>query len=676
MWGTKSYAYDAVGNPTAFGGLVNRTLAFTGTQVTSGTGLTGVSYDAAGNMTHKVIDGVAWDYAWTGEGQLAAAKKNDALLAQMTYDADGQRVKKVYSPSTGPTVTTTYIGKLYEKRVFSDGSPDRHTLHLFANGQHIESVTKSGAILTAFRQANGWRAEVAAASLYDAHQARGAGLKALQYLRAAGAHPGFARWSSAVAFIGLALLFVILLVRSRSERSFRIARSSRLRLAAGSLAMLFTFSACSGAGDPRIGARSDELLTGDTTGGPPVGAFYYHSNQINSSSVVTDSYGNETTRIVYLPFGEVSQPNSSGGDTVTAKFTGQELDEELGLYYYGARYYDPAIGRFISADNVVPGASNAQCWNRYSYVNNNPIVYVDPTGHFLDFIGDILAIINPFWALSSIIWTQRTINYYADSAVTAWEGIKQMIAHPSIATIAGFVVAASISAYTRQPYALLAWAKATAAAIAVTSMAQTAGVSSPVVLSLIGALAAVAGGGATIGNFIRGVGAWGVGMGLHAVGGDKIGDVLAVVNALAAAAMAVNSISSQGADAPTTSPPKDPGRAPDQFAAADQESDGTATDAGEPVKAISTRSDGGLLTEYQRTQKIMLGLVSGISSVRLFVWGVALLFGGPLSIAVGVAVMIVGVNGLVFGGLIPAIEGISGRPMDASGHLSLSPVSP
>ncbi len=52
--------------------------------------------------------------------------------------------------------------------------------------------------------------------------------------------------------------------------------------------------------------------------------------------------------------------------------------------YYGARYYDPAIGRFISADTIVPNPADPQTLNRYSYVNNNPILYTDPTGMLAD----------------------------------------------------------------------------------------------------------------------------------------------------------------------------------------------------------------------------------------------------------------------------------------------------
>ena len=53
------------------------------------------------------------------------------------------------------------------------------------------------------------------------------------------------------------------------------------------------------------------------------------------------------------------------------------------MYFYNARYYDPALGRFISADTVVPNPGNPQDLNRYAYVRNNPLKYRDPTGHYI-----------------------------------------------------------------------------------------------------------------------------------------------------------------------------------------------------------------------------------------------------------------------------------------------------
>ena len=63
-------------------------------------------------------------------------------------------------------------------------------------------------------------------------------------------------------------------------------------------------------------------------------------------------------------------------------FTGQRLDDSTDFLYYGARYYDPALRRFISGDTIVPNPGNPQSLNRYSYVLNNPVRYTDPTGHW------------------------------------------------------------------------------------------------------------------------------------------------------------------------------------------------------------------------------------------------------------------------------------------------------
>jgi len=80
-----------------------------------------------------------------------------------------------------------------------------------------------------------------------------------------------------------------------------------------------------------------------------------------------------------LAFGECR--NSPQNYPTDKLFTGQRLDDS-GLYFYNARYYDATIGRFISADPIVPDTMTPQAFNRYSYVVNNPLKYTDPTGLF------------------------------------------------------------------------------------------------------------------------------------------------------------------------------------------------------------------------------------------------------------------------------------------------------
>ncbi|MDR2943966.1 MAG: FG-GAP-like repeat-containing protein [Methanosarcinales archaeon] len=62
-------------------------------------------------------------------------------------------------------------------------------------------------------------------------------------------------------------------------------------------------------------------------------------------------------------------------------YTGKEFDKDIGLYYYGARYYNPTTFTFTQADNIIPNVYNPQSLNRYSYCLNNPITYTDPDGH-------------------------------------------------------------------------------------------------------------------------------------------------------------------------------------------------------------------------------------------------------------------------------------------------------
>ena len=88
----------------------------------------------------------------------------------------------------------------------------------------------------------------------------------------------------------------------------------------------------------------------------------------------------EGSAVVYAPFGEVRAGELSM--LTDLGFTGQRLDRSAGeLMYYGARYYLPSLRRFIAADTVVPGHEPSQALNRYSYVLNNPLKLVDPTGH-------------------------------------------------------------------------------------------------------------------------------------------------------------------------------------------------------------------------------------------------------------------------------------------------------
>jgi RHS repeat-associated protein len=81
----------------------------------------------------------------------------------------------------------------------------------------------------------------------------------------------------------------------------------------------------------------------------------------------------------YLPYGAIRW--ETGLFPTDRRFTGQRWEQGLGLYDYNARFYDPALGRFLQPDPIVPEPGNPQGLNRYAYVYNNPLRYVDGGGH-------------------------------------------------------------------------------------------------------------------------------------------------------------------------------------------------------------------------------------------------------------------------------------------------------
>jgi RHS repeat-associated protein len=102
-------------------------------------------------------------------------------------------------------------------------------------------------------------------------------------------------------------------------------------------------------------------------------------DHLGSTNMVTDSSGTLLEARSYKAFGETA--SQSGAVTTDVGYTGQRQEPELGLYFYNARWYDPVLGRFAQADTIVPNPTDAKAFDRYAYVNNNPVRYNDPSGH-------------------------------------------------------------------------------------------------------------------------------------------------------------------------------------------------------------------------------------------------------------------------------------------------------
>lgn len=120
-----------------------------------------------------------------------------------------------------------------------------------------------------------------------------------------------------------------------------------------------------------------------TLGGPieePVNpdVYYFHPDHLGTSTMISDGSGYAYQFFLNLPFGETfAEQRRSGSFDNPYKFNGKELDEETGLYYYGARYYNPRVSMWLSVD---PLAEKYPGWSPYNYTLNNPVFWNDPDG--------------------------------------------------------------------------------------------------------------------------------------------------------------------------------------------------------------------------------------------------------------------------------------------------------
>ena len=151
---------------------------------------------------------------------------------------------------------------------------------------------------------------------------------------------------------------------------------------------------------------------------PQPATYYYASDHLGSSSVLTNQSGAYHERLEYLPYGEVWVEDAAMNSNYRTpyKFTGKELDKETGLYYFGARYYDARISRWISTDPAlvegkyfpkpndydtehdfywhyknqdikklkgIGGIYRPINLDTYRYCGNNPIIITDPDGKMI-----------------------------------------------------------------------------------------------------------------------------------------------------------------------------------------------------------------------------------------------------------------------------------------------------
>ncbi|EMB39889.1 RHS repeat-associated core domain-containing protein [Treponema denticola ATCC 33520] len=176
--------------------------------------------------------------------------------------------------------------------------------------------------------------------------------------------------------------------------------------------------------------------------------YYYHSDHLGSAQFVTDWKGRQYEHIEYTPYGELwIEEVAAGLDKLPFRFTGKELDEETGFYYYGARYLDPKYSRWLSGDpalnDYIPqapvndeakkhnenlpgmgGVFNVVNLHVYHYAGNNPVKYVDPDGKKM-VEGDYIRETNLSFPDMIYLWDTNNKKYNYSKSILGWFGIGQ-----------------------------------------------------------------------------------------------------------------------------------------------------------------------------------------------------------------------------------------------------------
>lgn len=166
---------------------------------------------------------------------------------------------------------------------------------------------------------------------------------------------------------------------------------------------------------------------------------YYHTDHLGSVNVLSDSTGVSRSLTEYDPYGKISRFERFGGTFKTGweAFNGKRLDDESGLLFYGGRYYDPKLGRFITADTIVQSPKgNPQTLNRYTYCNNNPTSLIDPDGHWWFIVALVIK------AVVAVSTTTVAIAGAIGPALTAFGAFAA--AHPFLVSAAFSLLATSI----------------------------------------------------------------------------------------------------------------------------------------------------------------------------------------------------------------------------------------
>ncbi|MCC6965823.1 MAG: hypothetical protein IT391_06010 [Nitrospira sp.] len=380
------FAYDAVGNRTTGGSVVN-----VGNQLTADANF-GYLYDDNGNLTRKTLlaTGNYTQYMYDAENRLtkvedfAAGNPTPTFTSTYRYDGLGRRIEKVANGQTtryiydGEDILLEYDGSNVLQARYTHGPGIDEPLSRTV----VTSGVSSGVTAVLASTADGLRGPVVDdtivvnGQIYLGFVSGSSFLPPVgQSIETTGSHLPVApidvtaaanSGTLTVALVDTATLsgnapvYLVL----REQATGRVLESQLL------FAARLTASSTAQPGLPTVIAATTVPISTATANG----TLFYHQDGLGSVTELTDSTGSVAKAYAYDAYGNILE--SPGTVEQPYTYTGREFDSETGLYYYRARYYDAGTGRFLQKDPIgLRGGLNV-----FRYVDNNPNNWTDATG--------------------------------------------------------------------------------------------------------------------------------------------------------------------------------------------------------------------------------------------------------------------------------------------------------
>ena len=338
------------------------------------------TYDANGNPTLVEDDSLNTErrMAWDEENRLMALSDN-GKTSRYTYNAAGERIVKshgylegvyVNGAPQGLTFHETEDYTIYPAPILSV-TRQRFTKHYFIGDRRIASKIGAGI----FQNAYGHGANVVTAGQKD-YQMRMMQIERQRedYYRKLGTPPGVPTMKGAMAEPENTHEGYNTIIKELGDHSVPdgwIQRPKRNAVPGTPPGPPVQWDKAEDPDDVQPGYG---YVPADTA---REDIFYYHTDHLGSTSYITDAKANVAQFDAYLPYGELLVDEHSSTEEMPYKFNGKKLDQETGLYYYGARYMNPRTSLWYGVD---PLAEKYPSVGGYCYTFGNPLRFIDPTG--------------------------------------------------------------------------------------------------------------------------------------------------------------------------------------------------------------------------------------------------------------------------------------------------------